>query len=716
MPCRIQDACLTRLAAIVICGSWWFSAAQPTITGQVPQSTDLRLTLQSRAETSPGSGRYHVATRPESWDPRKSAIIVCDMWDLHHCLNAVRREGEFAPRLEQVLQSARRRGVTIIHAPSECMDAYKTHPARLQAQAVPKATDLPKEITTWCSRIPAEERGRYPVDQSDGGEDDDLVEHKAWAAKLQSMGRNPKMPWKKQTDLLTIDDKDFVSDKGDEIWSILQQHGIDNVILAGVHTNMCVLGRPFGLRQMARNGKHVVLMRDMTDTMYNPERWPFVSHFTATDYIVEHIEKFVCPTITSDQLIGGVPFRYRNDKRPHLVMVIGEDEYETATTLPAFAAKHLGKDFRVSYVFADDKDPHNFPGIEVLDQADVALISVRRRGLKPEQMASFRRFVQAGKPLVGIRTASHAFSPKKDALPPGRVDWPEFDKEVLGGNYHGHHGNKDSKDPHSYVRVAADSAGHPLLTGISKTELQVPSHLYKTSPLAEGTTVLLTGRVAGREPPEPVAWTFVRSNGGRTFYTSLGHVEEFKTSDFQTLLLNGIYWCAMLPAPTSPKAIASKSLDGEHWDWIRLPLKSPKQTKGTAWYRCLVRVPQAWANQELTLSLKFGDGHGEVFFNGHKVGTSEQEVKSAATVNYRVPATAVESGELNLLAVRFQAGPSGDGSLGASDIQCGKAGISLQGPWQYRQGDDPAWASLALPAKFAASTDVIFELYPRSDK
>jgi hypothetical protein len=58
----------------------------------------------------------------------------------------------------------------------------------------------------------------------------------------------------------------------------LESRRIDNVILMGVHLNMCVSGRPFGLRQMAKNGKHVVLMRDMTDTMYNPARWPFVSH------------------------------------------------------------------------------------------------------------------------------------------------------------------------------------------------------------------------------------------------------------------------------------------------------------------------------------------------------------------------------------------------------------------------------------------------------
>jgi nicotinamidase-related amidase len=276
----------------------------------------LQLKLRKQLETGKDSKRYQTVVQAERWDPTRTAVIACDVWDLHHCLNAVRRVEELGPVLNRFLQEARRRGVTVIHAPSDCMDAYKEHPARLRALAVPRAKNLPKDIGSWCARIPAEERGQYPIDQADGGEDDDPAEHAAWQAKLEKMGRNPKAPWKKESDLLTIDDHDYISDKGEEIWSILQQRGIDNVILTGVHTNMCVLGRPFGLRQMAKNGKKVVLVRDLTDTMYNPKRWPYVSHFAGTDLIVAHIERHVCPTITSDQLLGGKPFRFKNDKRP----------------------------------------------------------------------------------------------------------------------------------------------------------------------------------------------------------------------------------------------------------------------------------------------------------------------------------------------------------------------------------------------------------------
>jgi nicotinamidase-related amidase len=273
--------------------------------------SNFALNLRSRTESD---GKFTVAEKAQAWPAKKTAVIVCDMWDAHHCLNAVRREEEMVPRMNDFLTKARDGGAFIIHAPSSCMDAYKDHPARKRAQAAPKAANLPKDIADWCKQIPAEEKGKYPIDQSDGGEDDDPIEHEEWHAKLKSMGRNPKAPWKSQHAGLTIKDQDAISDSGVEVWNMLEERGINNVMLVGVHTNMCVLGRPFGLRQMAKNGKSVVLVRDLTDTMYNPKRWPYVSHFEGTRLIVEHIEKYVCPTITSDQLLGGKEFRFKGDQ------------------------------------------------------------------------------------------------------------------------------------------------------------------------------------------------------------------------------------------------------------------------------------------------------------------------------------------------------------------------------------------------------------------
>lgn len=293
---------------VLAAGTLIFASSRAAADEKIP----LQLRFQQRADADKET--FESQTRSEEWLPSETAIIVCDVWDYHHCLNAVRRVEQFAPRLNEVLTDARQRGVIVIHAPSDCMDAYQDHPARRRAIEVPKADNLPHDITSWCSKIPSEENAVYPIDQSDGGEDDDPKEHAEWAAKLEAMGRNPGSPWKQQSDLLTIDaEADYISDKGDEVWSILEKNGINNVILAGVHTNMCVLGRPFGLRQMARNGKNVVLMRDMTDTMYNPKSWPYVSHFEGTRRIISHIERYVCPTISSDQLIGGKEFRFPGD-------------------------------------------------------------------------------------------------------------------------------------------------------------------------------------------------------------------------------------------------------------------------------------------------------------------------------------------------------------------------------------------------------------------
>jgi nicotinamidase-related amidase/type 1 glutamine amidotransferase len=687
--------------------------------GQDVRKQDLSLTLRSRTETSPGSGRYHTVLKPETWDPSKTALIVCDVWDLHHCFNAVRRVEEFGPRLNEVVQDARRRGVTIIHAPSDCMAAYADHPARKRAIETPKVKDLPPDITSWCSRIPAEEQAVYPIDQSDGGEDDDPREHADWAAKLAAMGRNPRAPWKQQADLIGIDaQRDFISDKGDEVWSILQSRGIENVVLTGVHTNMCVLGRPFGLRQMARNGKHVVLMRDMTDTMYNPARWPYVSHFTGTDFIVEHIEKYVAPTITSDQFLGGKPFRFKGDTRPHLAIVMAEDEYETERTLPEFARNHLGKTFRVSCVFGSDTEPGDIPGIAVLDEADLALISVRRRPIQAQQLAVVRRFVDAGRPLVGIRTASHAFSLRTTKPAAGLADWPEFDAQVWGGNYTNHYGN----DVQNHARIVADRKDHPILTGMRSDEFTVGGALYKVSPVNAKATVLLSGRIEG-QAEEPLAWTFTRADGGRSFYTSLGYKTDFESNpDFQRLLLNALHWAAGLEAPQEFRVVGTIDDYRNHW----MPMPVPclweqsyhlalRDYDGPAWYRCLIRVPQTWDAKELNLrTASMPDDELTAFFNGEEIdltpvlGARDPLVDGGVLGS--VPPEIVEAGDVNLLAVRIM-DRGGDGGLPFRNpvLSTGREKISLEGYWQFRIGDDPAFATLPLPARFAASTDYIFE-------
>jgi type 1 glutamine amidotransferase/nicotinamidase-related amidase len=504
-------------------------------------AADIVVHKQSRVAS--GDGPWTLKQAEEKWSPAETAIIVCDMWDAHHCLNAVRRETELAPRMERVLQDARGKGVLIIHAPSSCMDAYKDHPARKRAMGLATAKNLPPDIKDWCRHIPEEKT--YPIDQTDGGEDDDLDEHKQWHEILAGKGLNPKAPWKRQIDILSIDaDKDVISDSGVEIWNLLEARGVKNVILMGVHTNMCVLGRPFGLRQMAKNGKNVVLMRDMTDTMYNPQKSPFVHHHGGTQLIIEHIEKFVCPTITSVDFVGGQPFKY-SDQTKSVVMLIGDDEYKTEVTLPAFAEtelKPIGIDVKI--VHADPKDKNQFPGMaEAVKNADLVLVSVRRRTPPKEQLDALKAHLAAGKPIVGIRTASHAWSLRKEADVAaieklGLSTWDKFDADVLGGHYTGHHG----AGAKTALTLAANADKHPILRGVALTDFVGNGSLYKVSPIASSAMPLLIGTIPN-QTAEPVAWTNVSGDKkARVFYTSLGHEQDFENPAFRKLLQNGVLW------------------------------------------------------------------------------------------------------------------------------------------------------------------------------
>jgi nicotinamidase-related amidase len=522
-------ACIAALALLVF-------AAPHAIADNA--TLDLKLRRLTEA-----NGTWDRQTRSESWKPSETAVVICDMWDYHHCRNATLRVGEMAPRMNELVGAMRDRGVFVIHAPSSCMPFYEKHPARLRAIKASPAANLPDGIKSWCKVIPGEEMEHYPIDQSDGGEDDDLTIHAAWAAHLESIGRKPGHPWKRQIDLIDIDaDKDIISDQGDEIWNAMEQRGIRNVLLVGVHTNMCVLGRPFGLRQMAKNGKNVALVRDMTDTMYNPKMAPFVSHYRGTELIIDHIEKYIAPSITSDQIIGGVPLKFKWDVPTKVVVAIAENGYGTAQTLPALAKNIWNADrgYEVK-VIQGDPDKHNLRGLPgALKDADALVLSVRRQALPAAQLKAIRDFIARGKPVLALRTTSHGF----DALgkgPTGNAEWKGFDVDVLGGGHKKHEGHKLTASFH-----AADGVSdHEILKGV-ELPYSAGGGLYMTLPLADSATPLIIGTMAGYDPT-PVAWTNTYGDS-RIFYTSLGQTEDFAQPAFQRLMRNAMDWLQTLPS------------------------------------------------------------------------------------------------------------------------------------------------------------------------
>jgi type 1 glutamine amidotransferase len=282
-----------------------------------------------------------------------------------------------------------------------------------------------------------------------------------------------------------------------------------------------------------------------------------VSHFAGTDLVVEHIERYWCPSVTSADLLAGEPFRFKEDRRLRVAFVLGENEYRTWETLPAFARQVLDwRGMQTCFVSArTNLEDYAFRDYSVLKEADLVLVSVRRRAAPRAMLDLLRAHLDAGKPLIGIRTASHAFAPRADAVA-GQSDlatWPGFDAEVLGGNYAGHHGT----GPVTTVEMAAEGAGSPLLTGVGLEAFTSESSLYKTGPLKSGASAVLLGRITG-QPVQPLAWTRrFGAREARVFYASLGGPGDFANPRFQRLLLNAVLWGLGQPIPPAEAPLLS---------------------------------------------------------------------------------------------------------------------------------------------------------------
>ena len=245
----------------------------------------LRLHLRSRVQPFKGADEWHEAVVQHDLPVAETALLLCDVWDKHWCAGANRRLAAMLPRMNGVVRVAREHGIQIIHAPSDTMDHYANTPQRRRAQAAPHA-DPPK--------APALPDPPLPVDSSDGGCD------------CQPQCRSHKA-WSRQHPAIEVAEPDAISDNGDEVYNLLRQLGIRNLIILGVHTNMCVLGRSFAIKAMTRRGIRCILVRDLTDTMYNPRRPPRVPHERGTELVIEHIEKHWCPSVRSDELLKVYP-------------------------------------------------------------------------------------------------------------------------------------------------------------------------------------------------------------------------------------------------------------------------------------------------------------------------------------------------------------------------------------------------------------------------
>jgi nicotinamidase-related amidase len=254
--------------------------------------TARSMTLRFRS----GDGEPHTVVVDE-WDGARTAVIICDMWNTTQCVSAARRVVEMAPRINEVAAGLRRDGALIVHAPAGCMDFYAGMPARERARQAPRVeSPVPVDWHDWdASRelpLPAALADDTPCSCEPG-------------APCTAGG--PPFPWTRQIESIDVASTDAVTDDGHELLALLEDRGIEHVVIMGVHANRCVLGRPYGIRQLVYWGKRAILCRDLTDSYHRDPR----GHAWGNEQMVAHIERHWCPTLTSDQLVGGLPFEFR---------------------------------------------------------------------------------------------------------------------------------------------------------------------------------------------------------------------------------------------------------------------------------------------------------------------------------------------------------------------------------------------------------------------
>jgi putative membrane-bound dehydrogenase-like protein len=208
-------------------------------------------------------------------------------------------------------------------------------------------------------------------------------------------------------------------------------------------------------------------------------------------------------------------------KKLKVLLISGSLEYKSDETLAEYQ-KYLEANYPVQCVRAFRKTDTDLPGLENLDTCDVAVFFTRRLQIDGEQLERIKKYATSGKPIVGIRTASHGFQ-----------KWLNMDKEVLGGNYQNHYGQGLKCE----VSIVESGKDHPVLKGVKP--FSTNGGLYKNPDISKDVTVLLTGSIP--EHTEPIAW--VREyKGGRIFYTSLGHPDDFKNANFVQMITNAIFW------------------------------------------------------------------------------------------------------------------------------------------------------------------------------
>lgn len=259
----------------------------------------------------------------------------------------------------------------------------------------------------------------------------------------------------------------------------------------------------------------------------------------------------------------------------HIVFLAGDEEYRSEEALPMLAKiLAMRHGFRCTVLFSlnptdgtiDPVNQTNLPGLAVLADADLVVMLLRFRELPDDQMRPFVDYFLAGKPIVALRTSTHAFAYTRNKQSPyAKYDWRSkqwpggFGQQVLGDTWINHHGDHNKESTRGLIREAAKA--HPILRGVD--DIWGPTDVYGLAHLPEDATVLVDGQVlegmkptdppvAGKKnnPMMPVAWLrHYRNEAGKTnrvFTTTMGAAVDLESAGLRRLLVNACYWAVGL--------------------------------------------------------------------------------------------------------------------------------------------------------------------------
>ncbi|MDR1493339.1 MAG: ThuA domain-containing protein [Planctomycetaceae bacterium] len=275
------------------------------------------------------------------------------------------------------------------------------------------------------------------------------------------------------------------------------------------------------------SGKKVAVVRDL---IYSKNK-----EWIQREQLVRKIEE-TCPTISTCDLLSKPAFRFEEDKRPHIVYLVSDDHFHAEKILPVFS-EYVDDRYGTYGTILHGEQTNTFANLAELQTADSLVVFVRRLALPKEQLQQIKDYVNSPRGgVLGIRTASHAFSVGK--VPEGHASWSEFDREVLGGNYHGH-GKDELGGNVANVEALADS---PLLEGVKPEKWHSAGWVYWTSPLQDKDAVVYQTTSTG-EGEAPLTWTRFYQ-GKRVAYTALGHYDDFRVEQARRMIINLILWTA----------------------------------------------------------------------------------------------------------------------------------------------------------------------------